>query len=80
MIYLTDSSAGLSSGAVGELEHATLGRSLLGEGTRSGKVIRIATEEQLAELVPRDMVAQLLGPSMRLKPRKPLRPTISVVF
>jgi hypothetical protein len=58
---------------------ARAARSLLGDAARASKVLRIATEEELRELGPA-VLAQLLGASHRLKPRKPINPSISVVF
>lgn len=53
-------------------------RSILGDINRS-KVIQITSEAQLQELAP-EFIGQLLGTSLRIKPRKPLRPTITAVF
>jgi len=85
LAYLTDSSAGRhSSGhsddAAAAVNHKVRSRSLLGDGARTDKVVRITNEVQLRQLCSEAVVAKLLGPSLRLKPRKPLNPSISVVF
>jgi hypothetical protein len=55
------------------------GRSLLSDNARTGKVVHITTEAELREFGPA-VLSQLLGPSMRMKPRKPVNPRISLIF
>lgn len=43
------------------------------------KILRITSDAQLHTLCPKD-VSRLINPSLRIKPRKPLNPRISVVF
>jgi len=43
------------------------------------KILRITSDAQLHSLCPKD-VSRLITPSLRIKPRKPLNPRISVVF
>ncbi len=81
--YLTDDSeAPSSTGQVGDvLAPAPRVRSLLSEPGRA-KVVTITSTAQLSSLkgLTTEEVARLLEPSLRLKPRKPVHPRISVVF
>ncbi len=54
-------------------------RSNLGADASPQKVLRITTDAQLNTLCREDL-NRLLGPTMRLKPRKAVHPSISVVF
>lgn len=48
--------------------------------SQSAKMLNITSHAQLQNLISDPRMASLLEPSLRLKPRKPIRPTISVVF
>lgn len=79
-----DSAAAPSSSGYYNVESAGVraphrGRSLLSDSARTGKVVHITTEAELREFGPA-VLSQLLGPSMRIKPRKPVNPRISLVF
>lgn len=80
--YMTDDSGGPSSSSLTAQGDAPRGRapqrvSLLGDASRAGKVYHITSQAQLKAL---GLDAFNLNNSLRLKPRKPLNPTITAVF
>lgn len=85
MVYLTDDSAFVSRRSSADPPSIAIGRerrrarSNLAEDAHPEKVLRITTDTQLNALCQEDLT-RLLGPSLRLKPRKAMHPCISVVF